>query len=281
MTREPQAAPDNATAAGEAILDRALTGARDAWGPRLVAAYALGSLAHGGFSPHVSDVDFGVVLADPLEAGDADKADAVVVRVKASGAPLADRLSMFWGSPATLAGRAQGGRFPPVDLLDLKEHGRLLAGNDVRDAVRIPSSSELIVAAARHALVRLASDPCVAQCRDPGSLVSAGTRALTKRVLFPVRFLYTARTGSIGLNDTAVAHFVAREKGPAADLAAAALRWRDDPFEPGDASVRDMAVRGLMPITLMFVNEYEERLRTLGESELADEFAQWRERLER
>jgi hypothetical protein len=35
------------------------------WPDRLLAAYALGSLAHGGFSPLVSDVDFGLVLERP------------------------------------------------------------------------------------------------------------------------------------------------------------------------------------------------------------------------
>jgi hypothetical protein len=265
---------------GEAMLARALAEAWGAWGGRLVAAYALGSLAHGGFSEHVSDVDFGVVIADPLQGDDAAQVDALSGRLKTSGAPLADRVSVFWGSPETIGGKSEGGRFPPVDLVDLKQHGRLLAGSDVREAVRVPSEAELVVAGARHALARFASDESVAQTRDPAALVAAGARALTKRVLFPVRFLYTARTGQIGLNDAAVAHFIAAERGPAAELAAEALRWRHHPFEPGDASVHDKAVRGLMPVTRLFVEEYEARLRALGEAELADAFARWRERLD-
>ena len=279
MTGKPQSAPATATGPGETMLALALGEAVGMWGERLVAAYALGSLAHGGFSPHVSDVDFGVVLADPIEAGDGAKVEALVAGLKASGTPFADRLSVFWGSPATIGGKAQGGRFPPVDLIDLKEHGRLLAGSDVRDAVRVPSAAELVVAAAHHALARFSSDECVEQCRDPTALIAAGVRALTKRVLFPVRFLYTARTGLIGLNDAAVAHFVAMERGPVAELAAEALNWRYHPFEPGDASVHDKAARGLMPVTVLFVEEYEMRLRALGELELADSFARWRTRL--
>src|SRR6202050_4170965 len=50
---------------GEAVLAQALAAFQTALGPRLVAAYALGSLAHGGFSPLVSDVDLGLILADP------------------------------------------------------------------------------------------------------------------------------------------------------------------------------------------------------------------------
>ena len=57
-------------AIGEKVLTAAVASARDVWGERLVAAYALGSLAHGGFSIHVSDIDLGLILADPLEDQD-------------------------------------------------------------------------------------------------------------------------------------------------------------------------------------------------------------------
>src|SRR4051812_40095138 len=101
------------------MLAHSLEHTRRAFGPRLVAAYALGSLAHGGFSEHVSDVDFGIVLSDPLQGDDAAKIESIATAIQAAGAPLSDRLSIFWGSPATLAGTASGGRFPPVDRLDL------------------------------------------------------------------------------------------------------------------------------------------------------------------
>ena len=45
------------TEQGRAILADAVDAYQAAFAKRLVAAYALGSLAHGGFSPHVSDVD--------------------------------------------------------------------------------------------------------------------------------------------------------------------------------------------------------------------------------
>ena len=113
--------------AGERVLVQAVELVRRVWGKRLAAAYAIGSLAHGGFSVHVSDVDLGLVLHDPLDAGDENAIDQLVTGVAAGGAPLTDRLSVFWGSIGTLSGAAVGGRFPPVDLLDLKRHGRLLA----------------------------------------------------------------------------------------------------------------------------------------------------------
>jgi len=39
-----------------------------AFGERCIAVYVLGSLARGGFSEAVNDIDLGVVLAGPLEA---------------------------------------------------------------------------------------------------------------------------------------------------------------------------------------------------------------------
>src|SRR5439155_19007171 len=46
---------------GEDVLARAVAAYEAALGSRLIAGYALGSLAHGGFSPLVSDVDLGLV----------------------------------------------------------------------------------------------------------------------------------------------------------------------------------------------------------------------------
>jgi hypothetical protein len=253
------------TEAGEAILAQALAHAKRAFGPRLVAAYALGSLAHGGFSEHVSDVDFAVVLADPLQPEDGAKIHALAKAIKDAGAPLSDRLSVFWGSPATIAGASQGGRFPPVDLLDLREHGRLMAGRDVRGAVRTPTTGEMVLAAAIQALKMFATDEALAQLRDPTPLVKAGARSLTKRVLFPVRFVYTAQTGRIGRNDAAVEHFVETQKDEAAKLALDAFRWRYEPFAPGDARVVEQCRRGLAPGYRVLVQEYNHNLRTQRE----------------
>ena len=150
-TALPLSSPAQAEA-GERVLSEAVKLSQERWGSRLIAAYALGSLAHGGFSVHVSDVDLGLVLHDPLDAGDENAIDQQLTGVAAGGASLTDRLSVFWGSIGTLSGAAVGGRFPPVDLLDLKRHGRLLAGRDVRSRLRFPTLRELVVSGAEFAL---------------------------------------------------------------------------------------------------------------------------------
>ena len=62
---------------GRAVLVEALDAYRNALGERLVAAYALGSLAHGGFSLLVSDVDLGLILADPVRPTDSEVIESV------------------------------------------------------------------------------------------------------------------------------------------------------------------------------------------------------------
>jgi hypothetical protein len=51
----------------------------------LLAAYALGSLAHGGFSELVSDVDLGLLVSDPVQPEDAETIQAIAETEKHSG----------------------------------------------------------------------------------------------------------------------------------------------------------------------------------------------------
>lgn len=256
-------------AAGEAVLGLAVAAAEKAWGPRLHAAHALGSLAHGGFSALVSDVDLGLILHDPLDESDGTAIEALVANVTASGVPLADRLSVFWGSRTSLMGKREAGRFPPLDRLDLLRHGRLLHGVDAREGLPAPTQRELVVEAARFALRLVSRYNLRGWVGDPADLLAMGPRAYTKTVLFPVRFLYTARTGEIGRNHDAAAHMVAHHPGPAADLAAAALRWREDPATPEDAAAARLIREGLAPLYLSCLKEHEEQMRTFGEEDLA------------
>ena len=265
--------------AGKQVLTYAVDQARTLWGERLIAAYALGSLAHGGFSIHVSDVDLGLVLADPLDASDAASVSELSSAVKSSGEPLTDRLSVFWGSAATLSGKAAGGRFPPLDRLDLKQFGRLLAGRDVRAELGSPTLQELVIASARHALRYVARPEVKDLLRDPVALANAGTKPLTRLVLYPVRFLFTARTGQVGMNDAAVRHFVTTDNSHAAALARKALEWRFEPPGPGGPSVVELLREGLLPLYQIFLADYEQRLREYGERDLAQAFSDWRARL--
>ena len=280
---------------GEAVLVRAVAAYRAALGSRLIAGYALGSLAHGGFSPLVSDVDLGLILDDPVRAKDRLTIRTVARSVRAGGSALDQRLSVFWGTPATLQGQRRGGRFPPLDRLDLLDYGRLLTGTDARSAVARPDRTELLVAGAefalgylggaiglpdrlrQRALFRSRDDDVLTEIRTPARLVSAGPRRVTKIVLFPVRFLFTAQTGQVGTNTLAARHYLASPDAPATSLVAAALAWRLEP--PADGEAAALLGRELIPLFVHYIDDHIARLRAVGHDRLAERFHRWRTRL--
>jgi hypothetical protein len=282
------------TAEGQDVLVRAVTAYREALGPRLVAGYALGSLAHGGFSPLVSDVDLGLILRDPRRLADRWTIASVARGLVNGGPALANRLSVFWGTPSTLAGRVRGGRFPPLDRLDLLEYGRLLTGQDARGTVARPGQAELLTAGAEFALGQLGGDrdlphrlrdwarrhpgrSATEEIRTPSLLVSRGPRRLTKVVLFPVRFLFTARTGRVGTNWLAAAHYLADPGAPAKALVRAATRWRVVPPTGDEAPA--LLGRELIPLYVHYIDDHIGRLSAMGSHQLADRFRRWRARL--
>jgi hypothetical protein len=215
--------------------------------------------------------------------------------VKAGGSALDQRLSVFWGTPATLQGQSRGGRFPPLDRLDLLEYGRLLTGTDARSAVARPDRTELLVAGAefalgylggaarlpdrlrQRALFRSRDDDVLTEIRTPARLVSAGPRRVTKIVLFPVRFLFTAQTGQVGTNTLAARHYLASPDAPATSLVAAALAWRLEP--PADGEAAALLGRELVPLFVHYIDDHIARLRAVGQYRLADRFHRWRTRL--
>ena len=101
---------------GEGVLAEAAAAYRVALADRLLAAYALGSLAHGGFSELVSDIDLGLIVSDPRLPKHDAMIQAVADAERSKGWALHERLSVFWGTPATLRGEREGGRFPALDL---------------------------------------------------------------------------------------------------------------------------------------------------------------------
>jgi hypothetical protein len=249
--------------AGRAVLEAAVAAATALFGPRLIAAYALGSLSHGGFTPLVSDVDLALLLDRP-DPADASAVDQLTSQVRATGLPLAGRLSVFWDPE---------GRLPAADRLDLLRSGVLLAGTDRRDRLVEPSLDELIRGGAEFAVDVLGRPDRLAEITDARATADAGPRTASKVALFPVRFLYTSRAGRIGPVAPAIEHYLARAGiGPRRDLVAAAAGWRTgwDPGEPDRAA--GLLAAGLVPLYDEFVEEYATRL---GPGPLADALRRW------
>ncbi len=271
---------ENANQVGEIVLQEAVSQAEKEFGSRLLACYALGSLAHGGFSPLVSDVDFGIILTSPLTSRDNSQIESIKNHVKNFPIALGERLSIFWGTVASLKDEEPGGRFPPIDKLDLIQHGKLLAGNDVRKSTRLPEPTqrELEVSGADLAVNILGTPEMIEEFSQPAKILDQGVRHLTKVVLFPVRFLYTASTGNMGRNDVAVVYYLDNNKGDKAELAKQAFRWRSEPPKDRDDTIK-LLERALIPLYLQFIDLYYPKMLHYQEVILAANLKQWREQL--
>jgi predicted nucleotidyltransferase len=215
------------TATADRVVADTVEAAEAVFGAEIEALYTLGSLAHGGFAPLVSDVDVAIVLGSTGP----DTADriATVQRsvVERASSPLAERLSVFWADwRAVRTGEGDHFRLGPVDRLDLLDSGCLLLGCDRREPSVRPSPEDLVLMSAELILTKF-TEGYFEQLRDTEALVAGGPRAVTKAILFPVRFMYTLRTGRIGLNDGS-ARWYAAEALPGSALALMALEWRND-----------------------------------------------------
>jgi len=261
---------------GELVLQHTIEVAKQIFNSRLLATYALGSLAHGGFSTLVSDVDIAIIIEDPITTNDITKIHSIEESIKISAIPLAERLSIFWGSLTSLEGNDDIGRFPPLDKLDLIENGRLLSGKEIRDALSIPTKMELIVMGARFALQMLNTPEINNEITQPTLLSEKSIRHLTKIILFPVRFLYTSLTGKIGHNRDAVEFYLTNNQGKKAKLVEAAFNWRSKQPECKFETAQLMD-EVLVELYIQFIDEYREKMIDYNEIIIADDLRNWRE----
>ena len=270
---------DTQTERAYATLEAVAVACEQSFGARFVAAYAMGSLSRGGFSPLVSDVDFGLVLTSPLLESDAATVGDIAQNAVAQAWALADRLSVFWGSVESLKGNEAGGRFPPFDRLDLLEHGTLLRGVECRSDIDPPSTRDIEIDGFEFALAYLGTPDRVSECLDPERIHAAGVLSLSKTVLYPPRFLYSSETGKVAGNDVAVRHYLAQHSGADADLVKMAYDWRTS----GNAPAANIAVAqlrtGLVPLYGRFLKHYQERLAAHGRLDLSARATDWRHAL--
>jgi len=195
-------------------------------GGEVQSASLLGSLAHGGFAPAVSDIDVCFVVRDGATG---PAFTALMQQARASPHPLRRRLSLFWVSEQALRNGRPDGRLPGIDHADLVAHGSLAYGREVRADLRSPTHAELVNGTARFVLDKWGDDGSwPGSLHRPQELLRQGVRDATKIVLFPVRFLWTVLEGAFGPVDEAVAWYSAwpdRVEG-GGRLAQRALRWR-------------------------------------------------------
>lgn len=268
----------NTDQASQIVLENAINYAPKEFGSRLIACYAIGSIAHGGFSPQVSDIDLSIILNSPLLYEDYYRIEAIKNHVKNLKIPLAKRLSIFWGSIASLKNKEAGGRFPSLDRLDLLEHGKLLSGEDIRREIPKPTKREIEVFVVKYALNFLETYDKFDSFRQPTKVFERGVIPLTKIILFPLRFLYTISTGRIVGKDEAGAYYLERNKGHKAELVKLALSWRHSLFIYNKDTDKLMRT-ALIPLYVQFIDAYHSKMLAYDEFNLAGDLEYWRNKL--
>ena len=271
-SRKRTSRPDMSVAIADQVVAETVKAARAVFGAEIEAVYALGSLAHGGFSPLVSDVDVAIVLGSTgPETADLIRTVQRLVLARAS-TPLAERLSVFWADwHAVRTGDGGHFRLGPIDRLDLLDSGRLLLGTDLREPSVRPSHQDLVLMSADFILSKF-TEHYLARLRDAEGVVAGGPHAVTKAVLFPVRFMYTLRTGRIGLNDGS-ARWYAAEGLPGSALALNALKCRNDGIGDVDRAAQRIEA-DLANLHAECLSEYAKHLDGLGEAPRAAALAE-------
>jgi hypothetical protein len=234
--------------AGWDVIEAAVAAAEERLGDRLASAYAIGSLAHGGFAPAVSDVDLALLTGEPVE--DIGPIVEEIQDEVAGTWELGARLSIFHAPWAEFGDPPEGSRFPPIDRFDLVRYGILVGGTDLRGShATLPGAGEIRAHAIESALRRVTPEQLDA---DLGQLAAGGPSVsdATKAVLWPIRLQHVCDIGQATGNADAVAHYVSLPDAGHGALALDALAWRDLSAIPDpeaalariDGEVRDLHV---------------------------------------
>lgn len=162
-------------------------------GSALIEAYALGSLAHGGFSATYSDIDVGLLLGCAAPPADMP---ALLAGAKALDLDLGKKLSVFWGNP-----EYDWGRLPMIDRLDLLDHGVALL-NGIQPAFRRPSADEIH----REQLQSIEKSwkPRLPELGRLIALEPKDRKPYIRAVLYAARLIYTWDKLAVASNDRAV-----------------------------------------------------------------------------
>ncbi len=210
---------------GWSVIRAAVDLAENRLGDRLLSAYAIGSLAHGGFAPAVSDVDLALLTTD--HESDMTQIVAAVTATVAKTHKLGDRLSVFHAPWAGFADPPPGARFPPIDRFDLMRYGVLVHGTDLRATHATPPTAAEIRAHAVDSALRRVTPAQLAEDLEQLKAGGVTVHDATKLVLWPIRLQHVCDAGQATGNADAVDHYLGLSSAAHRSLTQDALSWRD------------------------------------------------------
>ena len=193
-------------------------------GPRLLGAYLIGSLAHGGFNRRYSDIDMALVIEDGLDDGDLGAMREMAIELSPE---WASKISIFWANR-----HFSIGRFPPLDRVDFVDHGVVLVESESVRPDR-PSLADIRTYLRGTPFQNWANSATAFAALN--SLEPKDHKSYLRAHLYPARFIYSWATGKIASNDDAVAFIHEhRPVGLDVDLVARALQLRREARDPDE-----------------------------------------------
>jgi predicted nucleotidyltransferase len=193
-------------------------------GDRLIGAYLIGSLAHGGFSHRYSDVDVALITESALDITTLTTLRGLAAECDAT---LSQKLSVFWSDRGFTKGR-----FPPLDLIDYLDRAVVLTERERVLPVR-PTLDEIHVYLSGAPFANWTEN--AHRFAGMTALAPGDHKLFIRTLLYPARLVYSWSTGLMGSNDDAVKF--TREHPPPGmntDILTRALTYRQAAADPDE-----------------------------------------------
>lgn len=271
------------TAYGVEILEELTKLSKEYYKNKLISCYAIGSLAHGGFSPTTSDVDFAIILSNPWQSNYIDIIKQINREICTCGLKMANKASIYYGSVETMNTNSSYIRFPGYDKLDLIIHGKLLYGQDIRTLLVAPTTEEIEIEGITQIVERFEIDKATIEINQISNLILCGQiPRVSKLILLPIRFLYTIHTNLLAHNIDSVAYFekntIDNNKIQLVNFAYT-LRNLSSPYAINTILKQFQAIpyaqENLRVLYKEFIELYYSRLIKYGKNKLANELLSW------
>jgi hypothetical protein len=236
---------DTARTAALKFADTLSSSFRAQLGERLIGAYLIGSLAHGGFSRRYSDIDIALITEVALDAAALTTLRGLAVECDAT---LSQKLSVFWSDRGFTMGR-----FPPLDQTDYLDHAVVLTERERVLPVR-PTLEEIRVYLSGAPFTNWTEN--AHRFAGPSALAPSDHTLVIRTLLYPARLVYSWSTGLMGSNDDAVAF--TREHPPPGmntDILTRALSYRQAAADPDELFPARSTLSDQVKSCIRFVTE--------------------------
>jgi predicted nucleotidyltransferase len=217
-------ANDTARTAALKFADALASSFRAQLGERLIGAYLIGSLAHGGFSRRYSDIDMALITEVAFDAAALTTLRGVAAECDTT---LSQKLSVFWSDRGFTIGR-----FPALDRVDYRDHAVVLTERERVLPVR-PTLDEIRVYLSGAPFANWTEN--AHRFAGMSALAPGDHKLFIRTLLYPARLVYSWSRGLMGSNDDAVA-FTCEHPPPGmnTDILARALTYRQAAADPDD-----------------------------------------------